>query len=117
MEAPSAADMKGFAGRSDAAGYRQLALHVALLLGTGTLVALAPGWWVLPAMLPLGIVQAALFAPFHETSHYTAFANRRVNAVVGWLSGAPALYNWHFYQLYHTAHHRFTQDPGAIRNW
>jgi fatty acid desaturase len=111
MDAPSAADMKGFAGRSDALGYRQLVLHVALLLGTGTLVALAPGWWVLPAMLLLGIVQAALFAPFHETSHYTAFANRRVNAVVGWLSGAPALYNWHFYQLYHTAHHRFTQDP------
>ena len=111
MLAPSAAEMKGFAARSDAAGWRQVALHVALLLATGTLVALAPGWWVLPAMLLLGIVQAALFAPFHETSHYTAFANRRVNAVVGWLSGAPALYNWHFYQLYHTAHHRFTQDP------
>ena len=111
MQAPSAAEMKGFAARSDAAGWRQLALHVALLLATGTLVALAPGWWVLPAMLLLGIVQVALFAPFHETSHYTAFADRRVNAVVGWLSGAPALYNWHFYQLYHTAHHRFTQDP------
>jgi fatty acid desaturase len=111
MQAPSAAEMKSFAARSDAQGWRQLALHVALLLGTGTLVALAPGWWVLPAMLLLGIVQVALFAPFHETSHYTAFANRRVNAVVGWLSGAPALYNWHFYQLYHTAHHRFTQDP------
>ena len=111
MQAPSAAEMKGFAARSDTAGWRQLALHVALLLATGTLVALAPGWWVLPAMLPLGVVQVALFAPFHETSHYTAFASRRVNAVVGWLSGAPALYNWHFYQLYHTAHHRFTQDP------
>ena len=111
MLAPSAAEMKGFAVRSDVQGWRQLAIHLALLLGSGTLVALAPGWWVLPAMLLLGIVQAALFAPFHETSHYTAFENRRVNAVVGWLSGAPALYNWHFYQLYHTAHHRFTQDP------
>lgn len=111
MQAPSAAEMKNLAARSDAPGWRQLAIHLALLLATGTLVALAPGWWVLPAMLLLGIVQAALFAPFHETSHYTAFASRRVNAVVGWLSGAPALYNWHFYQLYHTAHHRFTQDP------
>jgi len=111
MQAPSAAEMKGFAARSDAQGWRQLALHVALLLATGTLVALAPGWWVMPAMLLLGIVQVALFAPFHETAHYTAFEHRRVNAVVGWLSGAPALYNWHFYQLYHTAHHRFTQDP------
>jgi fatty acid desaturase len=111
MEAPSAAEMKGFAARSDAEGLRQLALHAALLLGTGLLVALVSGWWVLPAMLLLGVVQVALFAPFHETSHYTAFENRRLNAVVGWLSGAPALYNWHFYQLYHTAHHRFTQDP------
>ena len=111
MDAPSAAEMKGFAARSDALGWQQLAIHMALLLGAGTLVALAPGWWVLPAMLLFGIVQVALFAPFHETSHYTAFENRRVNAVVGWLAGAPALYNWHFYQLYHTAHHRFTQDP------
>ncbi|MFZ4407604.1 MAG: fatty acid desaturase [Paracraurococcus sp.] len=111
MDAPSAAEMKGFAARSDALGWQQLGVHMALLLGAGTLVALAPGWWVLPAMLLFGIVQVALFAPFHETSHYTAFENRRVNAVVGWLAGAPALYNWHFYQLYHTAHHRFTQDP------
>ncbi|MDO9707512.1 fatty acid desaturase [Paracraurococcus lichenis] len=111
MEAPSATEMKGLAGRSDTEGWRQLAIHAALLLATGTLVALAPGWWVVPAMLLLGIVQAALFAPFHETSHYTAFASRRANAAIGWLSGLPALYNWHFYQLYHTAHHRFTQDP------
>ncbi|MCB4820495.1 fatty acid desaturase [Roseicella aerolata] len=111
MQAPSAAEMRIFASRSDAEGWRQLAIHAALLLGAGALVALAPGWWVVPAMLLLGIVQVALFAPFHETSHYTAFASRRANAVVGWLAGLPALYNWHFYQLYHTAHHRFTQDP------
>ncbi|NOG71746.1 fatty acid desaturase [Roseicella sp. DB1501] len=111
MEAPGAGAMKTLATRSDAAGLRHLAIHVALLLATGALVALAPGWWAVPAMLLLGLVQAALFAPFHETSHYTAFASRRLNAVVGWLSGLPALYNWHFYQLYHTAHHRFTQDP------
>ena len=111
MHAPSAAEMKGLAARSDAQGLRQLAIHTALLLATGILVGLAPGWWKVPAMLLLGVVQVALFAPFHETSHYTAFASRRANAVVGWLSGLPALYNWHFYQLYHTAHHRFTQDP------
>ncbi|TCZ65948.1 fatty acid desaturase [Roseicella aquatilis] len=111
MQAPSAAEMKDLATRSDAEGLRQLAIHLALLLATGALVALAPGWWKAPAMLLLGLVQVALFAPFHETSHYTAFANRQLNAVVGWLSGLPSLYNWHFYQLYHTAHHRFTQDP------
>ena len=34
MEAPSAAEMKGFAARSDAQGWRQLRIHLALLLGT-----------------------------------------------------------------------------------
>ena len=62
-------------------------------------------------MLLMGIVQAALFAPFHETSHYTAFRSRRANAVVGWIAGLPALHNWHFYQRFHLAHHKHTQDP------
>jgi fatty acid desaturase len=111
MEAPAASAMKEFSGRSDANGWRQLAIHGGLLFGAGLLVAIAPGWWVLPAMLLLGIVQVALFAPFHETSHYTAFASHRINTIVGWVVGLPSLYNWHFYQRYHHAHHRHTQDP------
>jgi fatty acid desaturase len=43
--------------------------------------------------------------------HQTAFASRRLNAVVGWLAGAPSLFNWHFYTAFHLAHHRHTQDP------
>jgi fatty acid desaturase len=74
-------------------------------------VAVAPGWCVLPAMLLLGIVQVTLFAPLHETMHLTAFAGRRANATVGWLVSCPSLLNWHFYGAFHTAHHRFTQDP------
>ena len=111
IRAPAPAAMMHLAGRSDAEGLRRLSLHLALLLGTGLLVALLPGWWKAPAILALGVVQAALFAPFHETMHQTAFANRRLNAVVGWLAGAPSLFNWHFYQVYHLAHHRHTQDP------
>lgn len=90
------------------------ALHLALILGSGALlIAAAPGLLVLPAMLLMGIVQAALFAPFHETSHYTAFKSRRANAVVGWVAGLPALHNWHFYQQFHLAHHKHTW----IRHW
>jgi hypothetical protein len=63
--------------RSDAKGLRQLGIHLALLAGAGFLVALLPGWWKAPAVLLLGIAQAALFAPLHETVHHTAFANRR----------------------------------------
>ena len=68
-------------------------------------------WTVLPALIVLGIAQSALFAPVHETMHLTAFSNRRANVVVGWLAACPSLLNWHFYTVFHLAHHRFTQDP------
>jgi fatty acid desaturase len=56
-------------------------------------------------------MQAALFAPLHETTHYTAFRSRRAAGVVGWLAALPSLHNWHFYQPFHLAHHKHTQDP------
>jgi fatty acid desaturase len=111
MKAPAPAAMMHLSARSDARGLTQLAIHAALLLGAGILVALASGWWLAPAVLLLGVAQVALFAPLHETVHHTAFANRRLNAMVGWLAGAPSLFNWHFYQQFHLAHHRHTQDP------
>jgi fatty acid desaturase len=67
---------------------------------------------VLPAVFVLGLVQVALFAPAHETMHQTAFASRRVNAIVGWLTSCPSLLNWHFYTAFHLAHHRHTQVAG-----
>jgi len=111
LAAPTAFEMKAFAGRSDAAGLRRLGLHLSLLTLAGLGVAFASGPWLWPAMFALGLVQVALFAPFHETSHYTAFANTRLNTIVGWCAGVPSLYNWHFYQRFHFWHHRFTNDP------
>ncbi|MDN3566783.1 fatty acid desaturase [Paeniroseomonas aquatica] len=111
MQAPAPSTMMHLAGRSDRRGLAQLGIHLALLLGSGALVTWAEGIWLVPAVVLLGLVQAALFAPFHETMHQTAFANRRLNAVVGWLAGLPSLFNWHFYQQFHLAHHRHTQDP------
>ena len=111
VRAPKPAAMMHLATRSDIKGLQRLSIHIGLLLAMGLLVTMLPGWWKAPAVLALGIVQAALFAPFHETMHQTAFASRRINAVVGWLTGALSLYSWHFYQSYHLAHHRHTQDP------
>jgi fatty acid desaturase len=104
-------DLRALSQRSNAKGAARLALHLILLLATGAMVALANGWALLPAMILFGIVQAALFAPAHETMHQTAFASRRANAIVGWLVACPSLLNWHFYTAYHLAHHRHTQDP------
>lgn len=107
----SGPELKRLSLRANTPGTLRLGLHVALLLGSGWLVAIAGPWTLLPAMLLLGIVQAALFAPIHETMHLTAFASRRANQVAGWLAACPSLLNWHFYTAFHLAHHRHTQDP------
>lgn len=105
-------ELRSLQGRSDLRGGIRLAIHSGLLIGAGWLVAVASGWTVLPAVFALGLVQVALFAPAHETMHQTAFASRRANAVVGWLTSCPSLLNWHFYTAFHLAHHRHTQIPG-----
>ena len=104
------AELRALSERSDGRGAVRMGVHLLLLGATGWLVAVAPGWWVLAAMVPFGIVQAALFAPIHETMHMTAFKSRRANQVVGWLAACPSLLNWHFYTAFHLAHHRHTQD-------
>jgi fatty acid desaturase len=108
----SATELRRLQTRSDARGAARLAIHVALLGGTSWLVAIASGWALMPAVLALGLVQVALFAPAHETMHQTAFASRRANAIVGWLTSCPSLLNAQFYAAFHLAHHRHTQVPG-----
>src|SRR5262245_63931577 len=106
------AELRALTGRSDAAGAQRTAVHVALLAGTGWLVAISGPVTLLPAILALGLVQVALFAPAHEATHQTAFASRRANAVVGWLPACPSLLKLHFSTACHCAHHRPTQHPG-----
>jgi fatty acid desaturase len=105
-------ELRALQGRSDLRGGVRLAIHLALLVGAAWLVAISSGWGVLAAVFALGLVQVALFAPAHETMHQTAFASRRANAIVGWLTSCPSLLNRHFYTAYHLAHHRHTQVPG-----
>ncbi len=107
----SGSEVRALSTRSDWRGAMQVGLHLAALMAAGWLVAAGPVWARLPGIVLLGITQSALFAPIHETMHLTAFANRRANAVVGWLAACPSLLNWHFYTAFHLAHHRFTQDP------
>ena len=105
-------ELRALQGRSNLRGGVRLTIHLVLLIGAGWLVAMSSGWAVLPAMFVLGLTQVTLFAPAHETMHQTAFASRRANAIVRWLTSCPSLLNWHFYTAYHLAHHRHTQEPG-----
>lgn len=98
--------------KSDLRSLAHLALHLAALAVTGTLVWLASeGWWMVPAMVIHGIVIAFLFCPHHEFVHRTPFRRKGLNDglafVTGWLIIYPAFY----FRLFHYAHHRHTQDP------
>ena len=98
--------------RSNARGLWQIALHCALLCMTGFLVWRSRGSaWLVPAMLLHGLVLNFVFCALHESVHRTAFASRRLNDLVAWISGALLLLPPGYFRLFHFAHHRFTQDP------
>lgn len=98
--------------RSDGKGLVRLALHVATLAGAGAVYATTLGTaWMLLAAWAYGTCLAFLFAPLHETVHYTAFRSRWINRAVslacGWLLVLPP----RFFRAFHLEHHRYTQDP------
>jgi len=101
--------------RSNWAGLRQLALHLGILLLSGSvwLSQLGHRWWLaIPALLLYGTSLATLFAALHECSHRTAFASQRLNDTVAWVAGVLCFYNSDFYRRYHKWHHRYTQLAG-----
>jgi len=98
--------------RSDGKGLLQLAPHLGALAATGILVWSARGsFWLLPAMVAHGILLVSLFAPLHESAHWTAFRSRRLNDVVAWACGAILVLPPAYFRAFHFAHHRHTQDP------
>jgi len=98
--------------RSDAKGLARLGLHVAAIALAGAAYAAASGTlWAAPAAFVYGTCIAFLFAPLHETVHYTAFRsrwlNRAVSVAFGWVLVLPPAY----FRAFHLEHHRYTQDP------
>jgi fatty acid desaturase len=98
--------------RSDYRGLVQLAGHLSLLILTTTALAQALGTnWLLPALLAQAIVLTFLFAPLHETIHFTAFRTRRLNNIVATCIGFIQLLPSGYFRGFHYAHHRHTQNP------
>ena len=98
--------------RSDRKGLAHLVLHVLAIAGAGAIYAsVFETAWMLPAAWLYGTTLVFLFAPLHETVHYTAFRsrwiNRAVSAVCGWILVLPPRY----FRAFHLEHHRYTQDP------
>ncbi|HTL88389.1 MAG TPA: fatty acid desaturase [Leptolyngbya sp.] len=114
IESPlSTAALKDLNVRSTLKGLLQLGGHFAILGISGYLwgANLGHNWAIaIPAVIVYGFGFAAMFAPMHEASHRTAFANNTLNDVVCWLAGVLSFYNGAFYRRYHKWHHRYTQD-------
>ena len=95
----------------DGPGVAFLAYHLSAMAGTGWLLHMSLGtWWTVPAMLAHGYVIAALFGPFHETAHRSAFRSKWLNESVFWMSGVAIFYLKTVFRIEHTAHHAHTQD-------
>jgi fatty acid desaturase len=98
--------------RSDYKGLVQLVGHLTMLALTTIALTQARGSaWVLPTLLAQGVVQTFLFAPLHETIHFTAFRTHRLNRIVAACIGCLLLLPSQYFRCFHYAHHRHTQNP------
>jgi fatty acid desaturase len=104
--------LRALGQRRNGPGLVFLGAHLLTLAVTGTLLGLALGsWWAVPATLLHGVVIVHLFAPFHESTHGTAFRTRWLNQAVAWATGLALFLPPTHFTLEHAAHHKFTQDP------
>lgn len=108
----SGRDLKPLSRRSDLRGLLHLGGHLAAIGLAMALVVAARGHWVIwPAMALLGVLEMALFAPLHESTHRTPFRSLWLNRAAGWLGGFVLILPPEGFRLFHMAHHRHTQDP------
>ncbi len=98
--------------RSDARGLTQLGAHLGLLLLAGIGLHLARDTlWLLAALPVYAALLIFLFAPLHESIHFTAFRTRWLNDLVAAPIGFVLLIPFQYFRVFHYAHHRHTQDP------
>lgn len=100
-------ELRPFLQKSNAKGWRMLALNWALAAACFALVLWQATWYtVLPAMLLLGGRQLGLAILMHECAHRSFMASPRLNDWVGtWLCGAPVGADMAGYRAYHMVHH------------
>jgi len=98
--------------RSNAKGLAQLGAHFGLLLLAGiALQASLDSLWLLLTLPVYGALLIFLFAPLHETIHYTVFRTRWLNDLVAAPIGFLLLLPYQAFRVFHYAHHRHTQNP------
>ncbi len=92
-------------------GLVRLAGHLGLLAVSGAVILTATHWalW-LAAMLVYAIALTFLFTLEHETTHESAFADRRLNRLIAAVTGFLVVVPARWFRYFHFAHHRHTQD-------
>jgi fatty acid desaturase len=114
--------MKELMRRSDAPALRDLALWLALILGSGTAASwlyLAGSWWALPFFLVYGVLYGSTAdARWHECGHGTAFKTRWLNDLVYEIASFMVFRNATVWRWSHARHHTDTiivgRDPEIV---
>ncbi len=84
----------------------------ALLAVWVVLFLVVPGWWYLavPLVVVAGGLQVRLFILFHDCTHEALFPSRRVNAVVGAMTGVLNFTPFRHWRWEHGRHHASAGD-------
>ncbi|MEO1248617.1 MAG: fatty acid desaturase family protein [Pseudomonadota bacterium] len=106
-------ELKALMVRSDGPALNRLALWVATLLVTGSLINWTYETWLIwPAMFVHGVVLVHHFSLQHECCHYTVFRTRWLNDVVGNICGFIIMLPNRHFRYEHCDHHTYTQLTG-----
>ncbi|NRB05777.1 MAG: fatty acid desaturase [Rhodobacteraceae bacterium] len=96
--------------RSDRRGLGHMASYLGVLaLSSWGIAAQVPFWGTLVPVQ--GILIVFLFTLSHECTHYTPFANKRLNDWVGHAVALPLMLPFVWFRYFHLAHHKYTNDP------
>jgi fatty acid desaturase len=95
-------------------------VFVALWVSGGALILAVPFWPLrLAGYVMIGVAIHGLGNLMHEGIHGNLFRNRRLDRLVGFVAGAPALFSVTAYRVTHLIHHRYNrtkQDPDEFTN-
>ena len=106
--------LKDYRRKEDTQSLKRLVIHLSLFFGCFALLAtvVLPSIMLIPTLLFFGFLVFSLYAPFHETTHETAFKSKKANLAVAWITGIIYGYSPGVHRAFHFQHHRLTNRAG-----
>ena len=97
--------------KSDRHGLTNLTTHAIAILISGVWIFTGMWGWQFLMLVLHGIQLIFLFTLLHETVHFTPFESAWINRTVGWIAGFLIFIPPLWFRYFHLAHHRYTHDP------